>query len=192
PDTGMFRGPYLRVSAPFRPAARGWERALSWSPPDLDPPYRHQALAWQRLSSLNDHTPEPTIVATGTGSGKTESFLAPVLDHCARHAGERGIKAIIIYPMNALATDQSQRIDGFLADEEALAGVTAGLYIGQESKGDAFTKLTTNRGTMHREPPDILLTNYKMLDMLLSRQSAQELWSDINLRYLVIDEFHTF
>ncbi|WP_026931990.1 DEAD/DEAH box helicase [Glycomyces tenuis] len=192
PDTGMFRGPYLRVSAPFRPAAHGWERALSWSPPDLDPPYRHQALAWQRLSSLNDRTPEPTIVATGTGSGKTESFLAPVLDHCARHAGERGIKAIIIYPMNALATDQSHRIDEFLAEEEALSGVSAGLYIGQESKGNAFTKMTTNRQTMHREPPDILLTNYKMLDMLLSREAAQDLWSDIKLRYLVIDEFHTF
>jgi ATP-dependent helicase YprA (DUF1998 family) len=67
-------------------------------------PYAHQARAFERLDSLRG-TPRPTIVTTGTGSGKTESFLLPMLDHCHRQVaiGEGGVKALVLYPMNALA-----------------------------------------------------------------------------------------
>ena len=65
-----------------------------------------------------------TLVATGTGSGKTESFLYPILDHC-KNVGRRGIKAIVIYPMNALATDQARRAE-FLTTR----GLTRGIYDG--------------------------------------------------------------
>ncbi|MCK4807950.1 MAG: DEAD/DEAH box helicase, partial [Candidatus Aegiribacteria sp.] len=67
-------------------------------------PHLHQAQSFERLG-VSD--PLSTIVATGTGSGKTECFLLPILDYCRRHADSNGIKAIIIYPMNALATDQA-------------------------------------------------------------------------------------
>ncbi|MEV0597628.1 DEAD/DEAH box helicase [Nonomuraea cavernae] len=72
--------------------------------PDGFTPYRHQARAFERLSTLGKQA-EPTLIATGTGSGKTESFLLPVLDRCCRKRaqGRRGVKAVLLYPMNALA-----------------------------------------------------------------------------------------
>ena len=71
-------------------------------------------------------------MATGTGSGKTECFLWPILDHCRRHAGEEGVKAILVYPMNALAFDQARRIAKVVHDTPALRGkVSAGLYVGE-------------------------------------------------------------
>ncbi|RSS79565.1 DEAD/DEAH box helicase, partial [Streptomyces sp. WAC02707] len=116
--TGMFRGPYLRLRTPFSPAGDGWQQHLDWVRTDGWTPYAHQARAFARLTSKDGHVPEPTLVTTGTGSGKTESFLYPVLDHCAREraAGNSGVKAIFLYPMNALATDQAARINGLLAD----------------------------------------------------------------------------
>lgn len=71
-------------------------------------------------------------MATGTGSGKTECFLYPVLDHCARARadGEQGIKALVIYPMNALALDQARRFAQLVAGTPAFAGLRVGLYVG--------------------------------------------------------------
>ncbi|MFD1829783.1 DEAD/DEAH box helicase [Streptomyces desertarenae] len=219
PESRLFRGPYLRVRTPFREASPGWEAALDWRPKDFTP-YTHQAAAWQRLSSKAGRQPEPTIVTTGTGSGKTESFLVPILDHCARAraAGQQGVKALLLYPMNALADDQARRIDEFLASEEALKDVTAGIYIGGASgprtapdegesepgsygrdtgstslAGDpTIKKLVTDREAIRAEPPDILLTNYKMLDLLLQRIPDVPLWQSNSLAYVVLDEFHTY
>lgn len=64
-----------------------------------------------------------TLVATGTGSGKTECFLYPILEYCYQHRGERGIKALIIYPMNALATDQAKRIAEMIYGSDELHGM---------------------------------------------------------------------
>lgn len=71
-------------------------------------------------------------MATGTGSGKTECFLYPVLDHCARARadGEQGIKALVIFPMNALALDQARRFAQLVAGTPAFAGLRVGLYVG--------------------------------------------------------------
>jgi DEAD/DEAH box helicase domain-containing protein len=82
-------------------------------------PYMHQVRSFERLSSLVGRVPKPTLVTTGTGSGKTECFLYPILDHCFRLKGEPGIKAILIYPMNALATDQARRLARVLWDDPA-------------------------------------------------------------------------
>ncbi|MEU6555045.1 DEAD/DEAH box helicase [Streptomyces sp. NPDC046915] len=189
PETGIFRGPYLRIRTPFHTADDGWRRHLEWTPGF--PPYRHQAKAWERLSTL--HGPaRPTLITTGTGSGKTESFLVPVLDHCRRQKadGRRGVKAVLLYPMNALATDQAGRIGEYLSQPE-LAQVTAGLYIGDRPDTD-FRRVMTRREEMRASPPDVLVTNYKMLDLLLQRGEDRPLWEGADITYVVLDEFHTY
>ncbi|WP_329101712.1 DEAD/DEAH box helicase [Micromonospora sp. NBC_01699] len=190
PEQGIFRGPYLRIRTPFRPAEGDWRASLDWAPVDFAP-YLHQAKAFARLSSKGKAA-EPTLITTGTGSGKTESFLIPVLDHCLREKrrGRVGIKAILLYPMNALATDQTQRIDGLLRDP-ALVQVTAGLYIGDVAATE-YPHVMTKRSEMRRTPPDILITNYKMLDLLLQRADDLPLWEGAEPAYVVLDEFHSY
>ncbi|WP_168582616.1 DEAD/DEAH box helicase [Gephyromycinifex aptenodytis] len=206
PNDGIFKGPYVRLRLPFKPAEGSWREHLNWKPPFA--PYRHQAEAYARLTSKNlgpdKPRPLPTVVTTGTGSGKTEAFLHPIVDHClrARNRGERGIKALILYPMNALADDQARRLTSLLTGDPALAGITAGLYTGDAREGQSGqgrTKvsadgLITNRAVLRDDPPDILLTNYKMLDQLLLRPADQPLWEKSwqSLTYLVLDEFHTY
>jgi hypothetical protein len=197
---GIFRGPFVRVCPPFKAVEAGWSSPLGWSPRHFTP-YLHQDRAHQRLSSTSNE-PKPTLITTGTGSGKTECFLHPILDHCQRHQGEPGTKAIVLYPMNALATDQAGRIAEVIAGDERLEGVTAGLYLGEGSDGDfhghgvmTAKSVITDRGAMRRIPPDILLTNYRMLDFLLLRGEDRELWASTgpdSLKYLVLDEFHTY
>ncbi len=195
---GIFRGPYLRVRTPFRPVGEGYESPLGWLPESFVP-YEHQAQSFERLSTSAGRESEPTLVTTGTGSGKTECFLYPILDHCARQrdAGAKGVKALILYPMNALASDQAGRIAELIATEPRLAGITAGLYIGENGKHAAMSAdhLIDERQALRASPPDILLTNYKMLDFLLLRREDHELWAangPETLRYVVLDEFHTY
>lgn len=158
PTDGIFKGPYARLRLPYRTAEDGWHQHLDWTPPHT--PYRHQAEAYKRLTS-KDLGPEkprplPTIVTTGTGSGKTEAFLHPILDHClrARRRGERGIKALILYPMNALADDQAGRLTRLLTEEPTLSGITAGLYTGDAAEGQAGqgrTNVTADGLITHRK-----------------------------------------
>ena len=192
----LFRGPYLSVKLPFVPAEDGPRPFPEVLPADFAP-YRHQQQAWERLDT---RVGQSTIVATGTGSGKTECFLYPILDHCFKQRGRRGIKAILIYPMNALATDQAQRLAKMIWQNPELKGfVTAGLWIGgQEDKPSPMmteNDLITDKEMLRAAPPDILITNYKMLDYLLVRPRDFRLWrlnQPETLRYLVVDELHTF
>jgi DEAD/DEAH box helicase domain-containing protein len=190
----VFKGPYYGLRLPFRPAPPGRLPFEGIRFPY--PPYLHQACAFDRLCS---DPPQSTLVATGTGSGKTDCFLYPILNACAGRIGELGIKAIVIYPMNALATDQARRFAKALYADPALKDkVTVGLYIG--GVGDETVAMTsdnviTNKAHIREHPTDILLTNYKMLDFLLLRPDVQNLWRDNGaetLRFLVVDELHTF
>jgi hypothetical protein len=202
---GIFKGPYVRLRLPFRPASSDWRQHLDWTPADFVP-YGHQAAVFARLSSKpaagsgdGVRTPLPTLVTTGTGSGKTEAFLVPVLDHVlrARQAGVTETKALLLYSMNALATDQAGRLAGLIAGDPRLTGVAAALYTGEP--GPPRTTVTadgliTDRTVIRDTAPDILLTNYKMLDQLLLRHDDQPLWeqSAESLTYVVLDEFHTY
>ncbi len=189
----LFKGPYLSVDLPFRHAPEGGE-PFPETPLGFTP-WRHQRNAFNRLSRG-----QSTVIATGTGSGKTECFLYPVLDHCRAQAGAPGVKAIVIYPMNALASDQARRIAGIVDRTPSLHGkVTAGLYVGETGASPrqrmGADHVIENREVLRERPPDILLTNYKMLDLLLTRPVDFPLWRHNAagvLRYLVVDELHTF
>lgn len=188
---GIFRGPYLRIRTKFRKVnEKTWQNPLQWTPTGFVP-HLHQAEAWRRLSSLGKRA-EPSLISTGTGSGKTESFLIPVLDHCQRERanGHHGVKAVFLYPMNALATDQAQRINELLT-QTGMEQVTAALYIG-DTPEIGYPKVMTIRSEIRRNPPDILITNYKMLDLLLQRAEDLTLWEDARIAYVVVDEFHTY
>lgn len=187
----LFKGPYLNVKLPFRQADAATSPFRHVPLPFT--PYRHQHKAFTRLTG---DAPQSTIVATGTGSGKTECFMLPVLDDCL-HRRERGIKAIIIYPMNALATDQAKRFAKEVAKLDTQ--LTVGLYVGggqhQAHEHMGPDHVSTSHKQLRKYPPDILLTNYKMLDFLLMRPKDQPLWQHNApgmLRYLVVDELHTF
>ena len=206
-EEGIFRGPFLRARLPFQTdPTEPPLRVL----PDWFQPYAHQAEAFRRLTTdpsvpgaqdrQGMRLPEPTIVTTGTGSGKTEAFLYPLLDYAvrARKQGLHGIKAIILYPMNALANDQAGRLARMIHENPALQGVTAALYTGEHSGAPRTAMsaegLIEDRHTIRSVAPDIILTNYKMLDQLLLRSADRPLWeqSAESLRYLVLDEFHTY
>ena len=189
----LLKGPYLSVDLPFQRAPEGGEPF-----PEIPlgfTPYRHQRTAFDRLTGGRS-----TVIATGTGSGKTECFLFPVLDHCRTQSGTLGVKAIVIYPMNALASDQARRIAAIVDRTPSLRGkVTAGLYVGETGASPrrrmGADHLIENREVLREHPPDILLTNYKMLDLLLTRPVDFPLWrhnASGVLRFLVVDELHTF
>lgn len=194
-DQGLFRGPYLRLGLPFLSAQPTDDVTLQIRP-DFTP-YAHQLQAFRQLSTAEGRTPANTLVTTGTGSGKTECFLYPILDHCYRHRHEPGIQAILIYPMNALATDQARRLAELIHQHEELHGLRAGLFVGGDGSYDTMgpDHLIDDKPALRKNPPQILLTNYKMLDFLLLRPNDRSLWAQngpTTLRYLAIDELHTF
>ena len=195
-ENNFFHEPYISVKLPFRVAEHGNERFKALHP--AYPPYVHQNRAFDRLCGTD---PVSTLVATGTGSGKTECFLYPILEYCYAHKGEPGIKALIIYPMNALASDQALRIARLIHSSDELRGnITAGMYVGGfgGTGGKTMQKdaIITDHETMLNSPPDILMTNYKMLDYLLVRPEDARLWAGNDtteaLRFIVVDELHTF
>ncbi|MFZ2956172.1 MAG: DEAD/DEAH box helicase [Candidatus Ozemobacteraceae bacterium] len=191
----LFKGPFASVLLPFCKGLKG--RNFFFDLQLRYPAYLHQEKAFQRLAGT---PPKPTIIATGTGSGKTGCFLFPILNHCLKNRGEKGIKAILIYPMNALANDQTVRLARTIRDNPKLQNqLSAGLYVGQRESSPAkvMTRegIITDREILRKQPPDILLTNYKMLDYLMIRPQDTPLWSQQNpesLQFLVVDELHTF
>lgn len=193
----FMKGPWVTVDLPFKSITDEngyWQQPFPEIPLKFAP-YIHQHKTFERLSKQN----RSTLIATGTGSGKTESYLWPILDYCREHQNEPGIKAILIYPMNALATDQARRVASAITSNPSLSDVTAGIYADREPRlaSDSVTadSLITRRDAMRSNPPDILLTNYKMLDYLLLRGDDLPLWAKNTaqtLKFLVVDEMHTF
>lgn len=161
------------------------------------------------------------LVATGTGSGKTECFLYPIaaklLDDPEQNTP--GVRALLIYPMNALANDQLYyRIAPLFCRDLTQHNITFGRYTGQvrahatraeeEAKLKSNTKLMEalgleydepiplnwllTREEMLRNPPKVLITNYAMLEHLLLLPRNEELFSHDALRFIVLDEIHTY
>lgn len=189
---GVLDRRFLRFTGPSLPADR--------------PLYRHQEEAIRKIRAGRN-----VVVATGTGSGKTESFLLPILDHLAREAAAGtlgpGVRAVLLYPMNALANDQMKRLRTLLAD---VPNVTFGRYTGETKEDrrraeDDFRRLHAgqpvlpnellSRQEMRATPPHLLLTNYAMLEYLLLRPQDMDLFEGEHARhwrFVVVDEAHVY
>lgn len=174
--------------------------------PQERPLYKHQEVALRKAASGAN-----LIVSTGTGSGKTESFMIPILAHIIREheAGELnpGVRALLIYPMNALANDQVERLRELLA---AYPQITYGSYTGQtkhkykEALAD-YLELNDgkkplpneliSREQMKETPPHLLITNYAMLEYLMVRPRDNIFFSGEyadHWKYIVLDEAHVY
>lgn len=151
-----------------------------------NPAYMHQSEA---IAHLLGPGVGPLVISTGTGSGKTEAFLAPVLQAAIEDAvttyGKSGLVAIILYPMNALANDQEDRIRWYLHE----SGWSGAIRLAQ------YNRSTTQRqrAELRQTPPHLLLTNYQMLEYLLVRPADREdLFKNHRLRFVVLDEVHSY
>jgi len=159
--------------------------------------FAHQRNAIERILAGSN-----TIISSGTGSGKTEAFFIPILNYCLQNPGP-GIRALILYPMNALANDQYDRFAKYLAG----TGVTFARYTGDtpEDEQDAERngkelrpESLCDEAIWYRKEirkkdrlPNILMTNYSMLEYLLLRRLDRVLFDD-RLHFLVLDELHTY
>jgi len=166
---------------------------------------------------------ENVIVATGTGSGKTECFLYPILDALLKDPdiGQPGVRALLVYPLNALANDQLyKRLVPLFIGRYAGSGIHIGRFTGltrrNQSRAQAedevlasdpffraappeglgWTKIPDQwlltRDEMLTTPPHILITNYAMLEHLLLFPRNAPLFRDARLRFIVLDEVHTY
>ncbi len=209
----LWRGPFLSLQRPYQraegtvaeqaSALNLHEKLLTAGGEAGGVPFGEWRLfAHQQKAVEQILTGRNTIVSSGTGSGKTEAFFLPILNDCLKHPGP-GIRALILYPMNALANDQYQRFAKYLAG----TGVTFARYTGDTpedeqsaSQGDKemrpanlppeaiwYRKEIRNPASL----PNILMTNYSMLEYLLLRKEDRILF-DENLRFLVLDEVHTY
>ena len=139
------------------------------------------------MRSVSPHRRSPTYSTTGTGSGKSLAYIVPIVDHVIRRGPGNGIQAIVVYPMNALANSQAGELDKFLdlGFPNDKGPVRFKRYTGQESDQEKADIIAT--------PPDILLTNYVMLELILTRPRDRELIKQAaDLRFLVLDELHTY
>lgn len=169
--------------------------------------YKHQEISLDKLSAGRN-----VVVSTGTGSGKTESFLVPILNDLMREKEAKGVispgvRALLIYPMNALANDQISRLRSLL-DEYPY--ITFGSYTGQteETEDKALAKYKSlnngktplkneliSREKMKDTPPNILITNYSMLEYLMLRPRDNSFFQGEYAncwRFVVLDEAHTY
>lgn len=144
--------------------------------------YKHQADAVRAARSGANY-----VLTTGTGSGKSLSYIVPIVDYALRSGRRGGIKAIVVYPMNALANSQFGELTKFLCHgyQDGKGPVTFERYTGQESH--------EKRNEIAADPPDILLTNFVMLELILTRVEERPLIQAAQgLRFLVLDELHTY
>jgi ATP-dependent helicase YprA (DUF1998 family) len=162
-------------------------------------PYAHQSKALELATAKKRNV----VVATGTGSGKTESFLLPIIDSLLKESDAgtlgAGVRAIIVYPMNALAADQLGRIRGIL---KKYPEITFGRFVGptkptnaeavRENEDKQFqSNERPSREEILANQPHILITNYSMLERLLLLPKWQNIFTG-NLKWIVMDEVHSY
>lgn len=212
----LFKGPYVDLNLPFQ---RGKnlnqliaEDVVCKSFTRLGdtnferPLYSHQEESIRRIGSGRS-----AIITTGTGSGKTESFLFPILNEIMRDVQngncEVGVRAIFLYPMNALVNDQIDRIRKMLTE---CPDITYGFFTGEtkenvpknyrEKYGEENDVFIPDNELVSREeirdnPPHLLFTNYSMLEYLLIRPNDYCIFEPSRLenwKFIVLDEAHSY
>ena len=220
-EGSLLKGPYPEPARDFMTglSARALARECfldesdGLNPALIDGPlYAHQ----ERAVRATHIEGQNIVVATGTASGKTESFLYPILfelyrQHLAEELEEPGVRAMILYPMNALANDQRERLGKIceaLREAASKFEPTFGQYIGQtpENAKDSWRNAAARaeerlpgelvfRDEMRHAPPHILLTNYSMLEYLLIRPDDSPLFDDgrgARWQFIVLDEAHQY
>ena len=216
----LVKGPLLEAAPPFaisRSIAQlveegilhsNFQQLCSDAMPWQRPLYHHQDQAITRIVQHHRNL----IIATGTGSGKTETFLIPILHHLLQEEASgtlchHGVRALLLYPMNALANDQLKRLRRILVDYPT---ITFGHYTGEteEDRRRAESRFyeqfphepllpneLISRQQMRLKPPHILLTNYAMLEYLLLRPEDCEFFdgnTGKHWRFIVLDEAHIY
>lgn len=132
-------------------------------------------------------TGESYVLTTGTGSGKSLAYIIPIVDFVLKNPSKKGIKAVVVYPMNALANSQFKELEKFLCNgfPPDHPPVTFKSYTGQNEQ--------LERDAIQNSPPDILLTNYVMLELLMTRPMERSIIDAAKgLQFLVLDELHTY
>jgi ATP-dependent helicase YprA (DUF1998 family)/very-short-patch-repair endonuclease len=127
------------------------------------------------------------VLTTGTGSGKSLAYIIPIVNRVLRNRDRTSVTAIVVYPMNALANSQEGELEKFLkfGYPDGKGPVRFAKYTGQESEEE--------RQAIREDPPDIILTNYVMLELLLTRPEDRPLINAaMDLQFLVLDELHTY
>lgn len=160
-------------------------------------PFTHQLASWKILNSPESQS---LVVTSGTGSGKTECFLVPVLNHLAREidAGEdpEGVRALFIYPLNALINSQQSRLDAWTDGFEGQ--IRHCLYTGaleneRKASDQQYKGQVIDRKSLRERPPQLLVTNATMLEYMLIRKDDEPILqrSAGKLRWIILDEAHT-
>ena len=219
-------GPYISMSDPFKKGksikglvdegilSEGLLKLQKFHPEDRNL-YLHQEEAIKKIEKGDN-----IVVTTGTGSGKTESFLIPVIDELLKEKENGtlgpGVRTLIIYPMNALVNDQIRRIREILYDMDEEGAITFGKFTGetkhtQQEAIAAYNKIESlanedkrlawrkneiiSREQMRKTPPNILITNYAMLEYILLRPTDNIIlrgeYAD-KWKYIVLDEAHSY
>ncbi|MDD4207898.1 MAG: DEAD/DEAH box helicase [Mesotoga sp.] len=214
----LYKGPILEATPPFETGGTIRELVheemlsqefLRFGKNELDIDrdlYLHQEKSIRKVVEKDRNI----VVATGTGSGKTEAFLIPVLDFLFREkeSGKLcpGVRALLLYPMNALANDQIKRLRTLLSKQ---SDITFGIYTGETKsendlaeeefrkihKSPSLSNELISREAMRKSPPNILITNYAMLEYLLLRPYDNVFFDGDYARYwkfLILDEAHTY
>jgi ATP-dependent helicase YprA (DUF1998 family)/SOS-response transcriptional repressor LexA len=223
-DSPLTKGPYVSLARGFREGAtldalvqEGLVHAALPGVAEFPSLFAHQDETL-RAALRGRHV----LISTGTGSGKTESFLYPIIDRCLRmrDADEPdGVVAVLVYPMNALAADQRDRLRLLLAG----TGITYGMYVGSTPRRPSDSDVThlgegegreallaarrqrkandldvvpfeecASEQEIRERKPRILITNANQLELLITRQQDFELFTGAPLSFIVLDEAHTY
>lgn len=187
----------LRVLKPeFVKALSGNEVDSEQRFPEDRRPYKHQTESWKAM--LGEPKGKTIVVTSGTGSGKTECFMVPVLQDLVNQNEKEAIQAIFLYPLNALMDSQRKRVAAWC---KALnPQVTFAIYNGdtEESSNKPEEKAALpeliSRDAIRDTPPQILFTNPTMLNYMLLRNKDRTILekSQGKLRWILLDEAHTY
>ncbi|AQR74192.1 DEAD/DEAH box helicase [Sphingomonas sp. LM7] len=205
----MLAEPLIEGAFPWLTLPHGWDglashvldrRTIETLKSVSFPPYEHQAGAWELLTAPQ---PASVIISSGTGSGKTECFLVPILDRLVRlsDGGQRpltGVRALMLYPLNALISSQEERLERWFSPFGGT--LRYALYNGETPEtASAMVRRQKpwrvgDRSALRSSPPPVLVTNATMLEYMLIRRNDAPILaaSQGSLDFVVLDEAHSY